>query len=71
MIEIIAGIGGVLAAIVWGLWQRHAGRREGKRDAQVEGMEDAAKRVERGREAVRDGRGADPGDRLRSNDGRW
>jgi hypothetical protein len=71
MIEIIAGLFGVLAAIAWGLWQRHAGRREGKRDAQVDGMEDAAKRVERGREAVRGGRGSDPADRLRRNDGRW
>jgi len=61
----------VAAANAFLNWRRPASiipRREAKRDA----MEDENERVESGRDAVRDGRGAgNPADRLRRNDGRW
>lgn len=76
MTEILIWATGALAAlggIVLGrLWGRLEGKRAGKREAERDAMEDKIKRVERGRDAVRDGRGAgDPAQRLRRNDGRW
>jgi len=65
----LGAVGGVVLGRVWG---RVEGKRAGKREAERDAMEDKSKRVERGRDAVRDGRGArDPADRLRRNDGRW
>jgi len=65
----LGAVGGVVLGRVWGRAEgEHAGKREAERDA----MEDKNERVERGRDAVRHGRGAgDPAERLRRNDGRW
>ena len=69
LIAVLGAVGGVVLGRVWG---RVEGKREGKREAEQDAIEDKSKRVERGRDAVRDGRGAgDPADRLRRNDGRW
>ena len=72
MLEIIVGLAGVVAALVWGMWQRSRGRRDGAAQERAKGVQDAADRVERGRDALRDGRDSgSPADRLRGNDGRW
>lgn len=65
---LLAGVVGAVAA-VWGLIIK--ARRDGRQDAKNEGLQDAADRLEKGREAVRDGRGNSPADRLRANDGHW
>ncbi len=65
----IGAIGGVVLGRIWGLVE---GKRAGKREAERDAIEDKNKRVERGRDEVRDGRSAgDPADRLRRNDGPW
>jgi hypothetical protein len=69
LLAAIGAIGGVVLGRRWGLVE---GKRAGKREAERDAIKDKNKRVERGREAVRDGRGyGDPADRLRRNDGRW
>lgn len=69
MVAALGAVGGVVLGRVWG---RVEGKREGKREAKQDAMEDKNKRVERGCDAVRDGRGSgDPVDRLRRNDGHW
>jgi hypothetical protein len=52
---------------------RRQGRRDGRREAENDALRDAQTRVERGRQAVRDGRdgGKSADQRLRDNDGRW
>lgn len=42
-----------------------------KREVERDVMEDTLDRVQKGRDAVRDGRGSDPAERLRKNDGKW
>jgi hypothetical protein len=55
-----------------GRWVGRAqGQREGQEQAKAEALDDAMDRLEAGRDAVRDGRGADPDDRLRDNDAQW
>lgn len=72
LIWLVAAFGAVGGAVLGRFWGRVEGKREGKREAERDAMEDKNSRVERGRDAVRDGRGAgDPADRLRRNDGRW
>ncbi len=72
LIWLVAAIGAVGGVVLGRVWGRVEGKRAGKREAERDAMEDKSKRVERGRAAVRDGRGAgDPADRLRRNDGRW
>lgn len=45
---------------------------EGRKEAENDAAQDTIERVEKGREAVRDGRDVgDPADRLRKNDGLW
>ena len=69
MVAALGTVGGVVLGRVWG---RAEGERTGKREAERDAMEETIEKVERGRDAVRDGRGAgDPADRLRRNDGRW
>ena len=69
LVAALGAVGGVVFGRVWG---RVEGKRAGKRQAERDAIEDKSERVERGREAVRDGRDAgDPADRLRRNDGRW
>ncbi len=69
LVAALGTVGGVFLGRVWG----HAeGERAGKREAERDAMEDRNKRVERGRDAVRDGRdGGTPADRLRDNDNAW
>ena len=72
LIWLVAALGAVGGVFVGRVWGRVEGERVGKREAERDAMEDKNKRVERGRDAVRNGRGAgDPADRLRRNDGRW
>lgn len=69
LVATLVAVGGIVLGRVWG---RAKGERVGKRESERDAMEDRNKRVERGRDAVRDGRGAgDPAERLRRNDGRW
>ena len=69
LVAAFGAVGGVVLGRVWGRVEgEHAGERVAERDA----MEETIEKVERGRDAVSDGRGAgDPADRLRRNDGRW
>lgn len=67
---ILGGLGliaGWLGFKSYGASQRKAGRKEAEHDA----LKDTLDRVDKGRKAVRDGRDADPDDRLRDNDERW
>jgi len=65
---ILAAIGGAIV-VAFGAWWR--GRATGKADERARNARETQERVERGREAVRDGRDDDPSDRLRRNDGKW
>ncbi|MBB5224356.1 hypothetical protein HNP73_004325 [Amaricoccus macauensis] len=72
LIWLVAAFGAVGGAVLGRFWGRVEGKREGKREAERDAMEDKNERVERGRDAVLDGRDAgNPADRLRRNDGRW
>jgi len=72
LIWLVAALGAVGGVVLGRLWGRVEGERAGKREAERDAMEETIEKVERGRAAVRDGRGAgDPADRLRRNDGRW
>src|SRR5690606_27902170 len=72
LIWLIAALCAVGSLVLGRAWGRVEGKRAGKREAERDAMEDKNERVERGRDAVRDGRGAgDPAERLRRNDGRW
>jgi NaMN:DMB phosphoribosyltransferase len=71
---IIGAVAIVAALLGWtqGRWNGRArGQREGQEQAKAEALDDAMDRLEAGRGAVRDGRGDDPADRLRNNDGQW
>ena len=72
LIWLVAALGAVGGVVLGRVWERAEGKRTGKREAERDAMEDKNKRIERGRDAVRDGRGAGgPADRLRRNDGHW
>lgn len=72
LIWLVAAFGAVGGVVLGRVWGRLEGERAGKREAEQDAMEDKSERVERGRDAVRDGRGtSDPAERLRRNDGRW
>ena len=72
LVWLVAALGAAGGVVLGRIWGRVEGERAGKWEAERDAMEDKSKRVERGRDAVRDGRGAgDPADRLRRNDGRW
>jgi hypothetical protein len=72
LIWLVAALGAVGGVVLGRVWGRVEGERAGKREAERDAVEETIGRVERGRDAVRDGRGAgDPADRLRRNDGRW
>lgn len=72
LIWLVAALGAVGGVVLGRVWGREEGERAGKREAERDAMEETIGRVERGRDAVRDGRGAgDPADRLRRNDGNW
>lgn len=72
LIWLVAALGAVAGVVLGRVWGHVEGERAGKREAERDAMEDKNKRVERGRDAVRDGRDAgDPVEWLRRNDGRW
>ncbi len=72
LIWVLAALGAVGGVVLGRLWGRVEGKRAGKREAERDAMEETIGKVERGRDAVRDGRNAgDPAERLRRNDGRW
>jgi uncharacterized membrane-anchored protein YhcB (DUF1043 family) len=72
LIWLFAALGAVGGVVLGRVWGRVDGKREGKREAERDATEDRNERIERGRDAVRTGRGiGDPADRLRRNDGRW
>jgi hypothetical protein len=60
---------GALLAVVVGVFV--SGRREGAQKAKTEALEDEQKRVEKGREHLRDNRDKPNVERLRDNDRRW
>lgn len=69
---VVAALGAAAGLILGRLWGRAEGERMGRLRAERDALEDRSARVERGRDAVRDGRGAgDPAERLRRNDGLW
>lgn len=69
---LIAALGAVGGLVLGRLWGSAEGKRVGKLEGERDAMSDKTERTERGRAAVRDGRGAgDPADRLHNNDARW
>lgn len=70
IVAIIAAIGGLAVGSIWG---RIKGERTGWQAANTQRMQENAKKMEQGREAVGDGRasGDSPDDRVRKNDGAW
>ena len=72
LLWLIAALGAVGGIMLGRLWGRAEGKRVGKREGERDAMVDKIERTERGRVAVRDGRGAgDPADRLHNNDAHW
>ena len=72
LIWLVAALGAVGGVVLGRVWGRVEGERAGKREAERDAIEDKNNRVERGRDAIRDGRSAgDPAERLCRNDGRW
>jgi hypothetical protein len=72
LIWLVAALGAVGGIVLGRVWGRVEGKRAGKREAEHDAWEDTIGKVERGRDAVRDGRDAgDPAQRLRNNDGAW
>jgi hypothetical protein len=73
--KIIATIAGAFGLVIGAFGGRIAGRIKGKAEGRKEAVADAIietqKRVEKGREAVSRGRGADPDSRVQRNDDRW
>ena len=70
MIELVAAVGAVLAALGAAVLY---GTRKARGDRERKDLKDAAKRTEAGRKAVQRGRasGADPAERVRKNDRNW
>jgi len=68
---VIGPIGAALGAVVAVMVAYFRGKSAGKKGAEHDAMQDTFDRLEKGRDAVRDGRGRDADDRLRSNDGKW
>lgn len=72
LIWLIAALGAVGGVVLGRLWGRAEGKRVGKLEGERDAMADKIERTERGRVAVRDGRGSgDPADRLHNNDAHW
>ena len=72
LLWLIAALGAVGGIVLGRLWGRAEGKRVGKREGERDAVADENERTERGRKAVRDGRGAgDPAHRLHNNDARW
>ncbi len=72
LIWLIAALGAFGGVVLGRLWGRAEGKRVGKLEGERDAMVDKIERTERGRVAVRDGRGSgDPAHRLHNNDARW
>ena len=71
LIWLVAALGALGGLMLGRIWGRVEGKRRGKREAERDAYEDTLGKLEAGRKAVRDGRNADPAERLRRNDGRW
>ena len=72
LLEFITGpLGALAGAVLAFLGVFIAGRRGGRNAERDRREKDAAKRLEQGRDRLRDGRGGDPAERLRRNDGEW
>ncbi len=68
LVAALGALGGLLLGRIWG---RVEGKRQGKREAERDAYEETLRKLEKGRQAVRNGRNLDPAERLRRNDGRW
>jgi len=68
---ILGPLGAALGAIIAVVLAFLRGKSAGRKGAQHDAMRDTLDRVEKGRDAVRDGRGRDPANRLRDNDDKW
>jgi uncharacterized membrane-anchored protein YhcB (DUF1043 family) len=72
LLWLVAALGAVGGIALGRLWGRVEGKRQGKREVERDALEDRVGRIDRGRDALRDGRDAgDPAQRLRRNDGAW
>jgi len=71
LIWLVAALGAFSGLVLGRVLGRVEGKRQGKREAERDAYEDTLRKLEAGRKAVRDGRNADPAERLRRNDGRW
>lgn len=73
MSDLLLILGGIFAAVLAFLRYGQVQKREGKKDAERDAMQDAYEREARGREAVRDGRdsGKSADKRVHDNDRRW
>lgn len=68
---LIAILSTVSAFLVGGRMGEHKGRKKEREDILSETAINDQKRLQAGREAVRDGRSKSPDERLRDNDGSW
>ena len=72
LIWLVAALGAAGGIVLGRLWGRAEGKRLGKLERERDAMSDKIERAERGRKAVRDGRGTgNAADRLHNNDARW
>ena len=74
ILDLLLGPLGIAASAIIGVVVAFmTGRSKGKKDEQNKAMRQTQERVEKGRDAVRDGRasGDSPAERLRGNDGQW
>ena len=71
LIWLIAALGALGGLLLGRLWGRVEGKREGRKEAERDAYEETLGKLEKGRQAVREGRGPDPAERLRRNDGAW
>jgi len=68
LMAVLGALGGLVLGRLWG---RVEGKLQGKREAERDAYEQTLGKLEQGRQAVRDGRNADPAERLRRNDRAW
>lgn len=64
-------LGGAVAALVAVVTAFFKGKNAGRKEVERDAYQDTIDRINKGRDAVRDGRGRDPADRLRDNDQNW
>lgn len=64
-------IGGAVAALLVFFGLMAKAKRDGKKEAKHEYQQEQGRRVQAGRDAIRDGRGDSHAERLRRNDAKW